>query len=152
MKFLPSLRAAAALQAEFSNLYLVQSQGSAFSNLKLSPESAGANPQVTVSFDVKNTGSRKGAEVAQVYVSDDHLKAPHAERQLKGFERVVLVPGESKSISVALDARAFAWYDVAAKKWTIDPGKFTVHVGDNVEATPLHATVTLQQEAAATNF
>ena len=124
----------------------------AFSNLKLSPESAGANPQVTVSFDVKNTGSRKGAEVAQVYVSDDHLKVPHAERQLKGFKRVVLAPGESKSVSVALDARAFAWYDVAAKKWTIDPGKFTVHVGDNVEATPLHATVTLQQEAAGTTF
>ena len=124
----------------------------AFSDLKISPESAGANPQVTVSFNVKNTGSRKGAEVAQVYVSDDHLKAPHAERQLKGFERVELAAGESKTVSVMLNARAFAWYDVAAKHWTIDPGKFTIHVGDNVEATPLHGAVTLAQDAATSTF
>lgn len=124
----------------------------AFSGLKVSPESVGANPQVTVTFNVKNTGSRKGAEVAQVYVSDDHLKAPHAERQLKGFERVELAPGESKPVSVTLHARAFAWYDVAAKQWTIDPGKFTIHVGDNVESTPLHGSVTLAKEAASSRF
>ncbi len=124
----------------------------AFSGLKVSPESAGANPKITVSFNVKNTGARKGAEVAQVYVSDDHLKAPHAERQLKGFERVELAPGESRAVSVTLDARAFAWYDVAAKKWTIDPGKFTIHVGDNLESTPLHGSVTLAKEAAGSTF
>ena len=124
----------------------------AFSGLKVSPESSGANPQVTVTFNVKNTGSCKGAEVAQVYVSDDHLKAPHAERQLKGFERVELAPGESKPVSLILNARAFAWFDVAAKKWTIDPGRFSIHVGDNVESTPLHATVTLGKEAAASTF
>ena len=124
----------------------------AFSDLKVSPESAAANPQVTVSFNVRNTGARKGAEVAQVYVSDDHLKAPHAERQLKGFERVELAPGESKAVSVTLDARAFAWYDVTAKKWAIDPGKFTIYVGDNVESTPLHALVSLAKEAAGSTF
>ncbi len=124
----------------------------AFSGLKVSPESAGANPQVTVTFNVKNTGSRKGAEVAQVYVSDDHLKVPHAERQLKGFERVELAPGESKPVSITLNARAFAWYNVAAKKWTIDPGRFTIHVGSNVESTPLHAAVTLASDAATSTF
>ena len=124
----------------------------AFSNLKVSPESAGADPKVTVSFTLKNTGTRKGADVAQVYVSDDHLKAPHAERQLKGFERVELVPGENKVVSVVLDARAFAYYDIAAKRWMIEPGKFTIHVGDSVAATPLHRDVMLSKEAASSIF
>ena len=55
-------------------------------------------------------------------------------------------------MSVTLNARAFAWYDVVAKQWTIDPGTFTIHVGDNVESTPLHGTVTLQKEAASSTF
>ncbi len=123
-----------------------------FSNLAVSPTSAGADPQVNVTFDLKNTGSRKGADVAQVYVSDDHLKAPHADRQLKGFERVDLAPGETRHVSVTLDPRAFAWYDTAAKKWTIDPGKFTIHVGDNVDSLPLHADLELTREAANSSF
>ena len=61
-------------------------------------------------------------------------------------------PGESKSVSVTLDARAFAFYDVAAKKWSIDPGKFTIHVGDNAESTPLHGTLSLTGQAASSNF
>lgn len=123
-----------------------------FANLAVSPTSAGVNPEVTVTFDLKNTGSRKGAEVAQVYVSDDHLKAPHAARQLKGFERVDLAPGETRHVSVNLDPRAFAWYDVSSKKWTVDPGRFTVEVGDSVESLPLHAIIDLTREAAATTF
>ena len=123
-----------------------------FSNLAVSPTSAGANPQVTVTFDLKNTGSRKGADVAQVYVSDNHLKAPHAERQLKGFQRVELAPGDTRHVSITLDPHAFAWYDTGAKKWTIDPGKFTVHVGDNVDSLPLHTDLELTRAAASTTF
>jgi beta-glucosidase len=126
-----------------------------FANLAVSPESAGANPQVNVTFDVTNTGSRKGAEVAQVYVSDihaDHAKVERPERELKGFERVSLEPGETKHVSVALDARAFAYWNTSASKWTIDPGKFTVHVGDSVENTPLSGSVDLTSEAANSTF
>jgi beta-glucosidase len=123
-----------------------------FASLAVSPESAGANPQVMVTFDVTNTGSRKGAEVAQVYVSDDHAKMERPERELKGFERVELAPGETKHVSVTLDARAFAYWDTSTSKWTIDPGKFTVHVGDSVEDTPLSGSVELTSEAAQSNF
>ncbi len=123
-----------------------------FANLAVSPASAGANPQVNVSFDVTNTGSRKGAEVAQVYVSDDHAKVPRPERELKGFGRIVLDRGETKRVSIPLDARAFAYYDTSAKKWTIAPGRFTVHVGDSVEATPLSSTVELTGDAANSSF
>jgi beta-glucosidase len=124
----------------------------AFSNLKVSPKSAGANPDVTVTFDVKNTGDRAGAEVAQVYVSEAHAKMPEPERQLKGFARVKLEAGETKPVSVTLDARAFAAYDVAKKSWVIAPGKYTIHVGDSVETLELEGAVELTAEAAKSAF
>jgi beta-glucosidase len=123
-----------------------------FANLAVSPESAGANPQVTVTFDVTNTGSRKGAEVAQVYVSANNTKIERPDRELKGFERVLLEPGETKHVAVTLDARAFAYWSADDKKWTIDPGKVTVHVGDSVEDTPLTGSVELTNAAANSSF
>lgn len=123
-----------------------------FANLAVSPESAGANPQVNVTFDVTNTGSRKGAEVAQVYVSEDHAKIERPERELKGFERVALEAGQTKHVSVMLDARAFAYWSPETKKWTIDPGRFTVQVGDSVEDTPLSGSAELTGEAANSTF
>ncbi len=123
-----------------------------FANLAVSPKSAGASPNVTVTFDLTNTGNRKGAEIAQVYVSENQPKVERPARELKGFERVELAPGETKQISVSLDARSFAWYDKAAKQWTIDPGRFTVYVGDSVESTPLQAPVELTREAANSKF
>jgi beta-glucosidase len=128
-----------------------------FANLVVSPESAGANPQVDVTFDVTNTGSRKGVDVAQVYVSPqepggEHAKVERPERELKDFERVSLEPGETKHVSVTLDARAFAYWSAGTKKWTIDPGKFTVHVGDSVEDTPLSGSVELTSAAANSTF
>jgi beta-glucosidase len=123
-----------------------------FANLAVDPKSAGANPQINVTFDVTNTGSRKGADVAQVYVSDDHAKVPRPERELKGFERVVLAPGETKHISVGLDARSFAYWDTNASKWAIAPGRFTVRVGDRVDETPLEGSIEVSAEAANSTF
>jgi beta-glucosidase len=123
-----------------------------FANLAVDPKSAGANPQVNVTFDVTNTGSRKGAEVAQVYVSPDHAKVERPERELKGFDRVELEPGETKHVSVTLDARAFAYWSAEGRKWTIEPGRFTVHVGDSVESTPLTGSVEVTSEAANSTF
>ncbi len=123
-----------------------------FSKLAVDPASAGIDPKITVSFDVTNSGSRKGAEVAQVYVSDDHPKVPRPARELKGFERVELAPGETRHVSVTLDPRAFAFYDTTSKKWKIEPGKFTVRVGDSVESLPLEATLELNREAANSRF
>lgn len=124
----------------------------AFSGLKVEPVSSGVNPEVTVGFDVKNTGERAGAEVAQVYVSDAPARVPQPERQLKGFERVELAPGESRHVSVRLDARAFAWYDTEKKSWVIDPGKYGVAVGDSVEDLKLNGSVELGKAAAETRF
>jgi beta-glucosidase len=113
-----------------------------FSNLQ-APATAQSGSPVTVTFDVTNTGSVEGAEVAQLYVSDPSAKAARPERELKGFQKVRLAPGETKHVSLTLDARSFSYWDNAAKKWTIDPGKFVVHVGDSSENTPLTADLTL---------
>jgi beta-glucosidase len=98
---------------------------------------------VAVSFDVTNTGSVAGAEVAQLYISDPSAKVSRPERELKGFEKVRLAPGETKHVTINLDARSFSYWDTPAHKWTIDPGKFVIRVGDSSENTPLSAGITL---------
>jgi beta-glucosidase len=107
------------------------------------PATAASGSTVPVSFDVTNTGSVEGAEVAQLYVSDPSAKAMRPERELKGFAKVRLAPGETKHITLDLDARAFSYWDESAHKWTIDPGRFVILVGDSSENTPLHAELTL---------
>jgi beta-glucosidase len=114
-----------------------------FSNLK-APATAASGSIVLVSFDVTNTGSVAGAEVAQVYVSDPSAKATRPERELKGFEKVRLAPGETKHVTLSLDARAFSYWSEAAHNWTTDPGKFVIRLGDSSENTPLTADLTIQ--------
>ncbi|MGB8262128.1 MAG: glycoside hydrolase family 3 C-terminal domain-containing protein [Terracidiphilus sp.] len=115
-----------------------------FANLK-APAAAKSGTNVTVSFDVTNTGKVAGAEVAELYVSDPSAKAKRPERELKGFEKVRLAPGETKHVTLTLDARAFSYWDDATHKWTIDPGKFVVRVGDSSENTPLAADLKLTE-------
>ncbi|WP_158944760.1 glycoside hydrolase family 3 C-terminal domain-containing protein [Granulicella sp. S190] len=115
-----------------------------FSNLKVAQDDGSSEVGGTASFDVTNTGSRKGAEVAQLYVAENHPKVERPERELKGFERVELAPGETKHVTIALDARSFSYYDVTAKKWAIGSDKFTISVGDSVESLPLKAELSLK--------
>jgi beta-glucosidase len=81
-----------------------------------------------VSFDVTNTGQRAGADVAQLYLSEEHPKIARPVQELKGFARVALDPGETHHVTIPLDARSVAWYDVKHKAWHADQGSFTVHV------------------------
>jgi beta-glucosidase len=113
-----------------------------FTNLK-APATASAGSTIAVSFDVTNTGKVAGAEVAQLYVSDPSSKVQRPERELKGFEKVRLAPGEKRHVTLNLDARAFSYWSDTAHKWTIDPGKFAILVGDSSENTPLQADITL---------
>ena len=113
-----------------------------FANLQ-APAAAASGSAVPVSFDVTNTGAVAGAEVAELYVSDPSSKATRPERELKGFEKVRLAPGETRHVTLNLDARAFSYWDQPAHKWTIDPGKFVILVGDSSQNTPLHADITL---------
>jgi beta-glucosidase len=98
--------------------------------------------RVTVGFDVRDTGSRTGAEVAQVYVSDP-ASAGEPPRQLKGFAKVTLRPGQVRHVRLTLDRRAFSVWDSAAQRWTVPGGRYTIAVGDSSRDLPLSASVTL---------
>ena len=113
-----------------------------FANLSV-PATAASGSTVPVSFDVTNTGSMEGAEVAQLYVSDPSAKASRPERELKGFDKVSLAPGETKRVTISLDARAFSYWDETRHNWTLDPGKFVIRVGDSSENTPLQRDLTI---------
>jgi beta-glucosidase len=86
-------------------------------------------PKFEVSFDVKNTGVRAGADVAQIYVGERNAKVPRPAKELKGFVKIFLRPGETKRVTVTLDGRAFSYYDAASKRWRAEPGEFDVYVG-----------------------
>ena len=105
-----------------------------YANLTVAPASKPAEnpeskPSYEVSFDVTNTGQRAGADVAQLYISEDQPTVKRPGQELKGFARVALAPGETRHITIPLDARSFSWYDVGAKAWHADAGSFTVHIG-----------------------
>jgi beta-glucosidase len=108
-----------------------------------------SSPLYEVSFDVTNTGSRAGAAVAEVYLGESHPSIPRPLKELKGFVRVNLRPGETRRVQIPLNARAFSFYDVSTHAWRINPGEFTVHVGQSVEQLELKSALTLTPAAAA---
>jgi len=103
-----------------------------------SPESWWAE----VSFDVTNTGKRAGAEVAQVYVGDTHGKVPRPAKELRGFAKIELKPGETKRVKVMLNQRALSYYDVDAKQWRAEPGDYNILVGRSSDQIELRGKVT----------
>jgi beta-glucosidase len=115
-----------------------------YQNLAVTPAALQGDGTVTVSFDVSNTGKRAGAEVAQVYVSDGHSGVPRPAKELKGFAKVKLKPGEARRISVKLDRRALSYFDEKSKKWKATPGEFTVLVGRSSQAIELRGGLTLR--------
>ncbi|MEO6828336.1 MAG: fibronectin type III-like domain-contianing protein, partial [Acidobacteriaceae bacterium] len=116
----------------------------AFSNLSVSPQSASSSGPITVDFEVKNTGSHAGAEVAQIYVGDPSATVKRPKMELKGFSRVMLKPGESQHVTATLDMRSLAYWDVKTHGWKVDSGKFIVYVGDSSENVPLQQSFTAQ--------
>jgi beta-glucosidase len=82
-----------------------------------------------VAFDVKNAGLRGAAEVAQVYVGDPKSGVPRPPRELKGFAKVALAPGETRRVRLTLGPDAFAFYAPDRAAWVVEPGAFEVAVG-----------------------
>jgi beta-glucosidase len=102
-----------------------------------------ADGNVRVSFDVTNAGTRAGADVAQVYVGDAHAQVPRPPKELKGFAKVSLRPGETRRVTVELDRRSFSYYDVKTKQWRADPGVFEILVGRSSADIQLRGPLTL---------
>jgi beta-glucosidase len=113
----------------------------AYKNLTISPPSS--DQQVSIAFDVTNTGTRAGADVAEVYVGDRHAPVPRPVKELKGFKRVSLNPGETKNVVVKLDRRAFSYYDVKNHAWTVAPGDFDLFVARSAADIALTGKVAL---------
>lgn len=121
----------------------------AFSDLKIEPAVFNGHAPVTVSFTVTNTGRQAGAEVAELYVGQQSPTIVRPIKELKGFEKVKLNPGQSKTVTLSLDQRSFAYFNSAKEKWDAVPGVYNVVVGDSSDDTPLKGEVTLQSEITA---
>jgi beta-glucosidase len=114
-----------------------------YSNLKISPAAGSLDEPIQVSFDIRNIGQTAGAEVAELFVSDDHASVPRPIKELKGFARVDLQPGEAKHVALTLNRRAFSFYDVTNKQWKAEPGTFKILLGSSSEKIELQATYSL---------
>jgi beta-glucosidase len=114
-----------------------------FSNLKVDAGSLSAGGRVQVSFDVENKGKREAAEVAEVYIGDPSAQIERPAEELKGFQKVRLQAGEKQHVTLDLDRRAFSYWDVKAHNWRVDPGQFTISVGDSSENLPLTVAIML---------
>jgi beta-glucosidase len=99
---------------------------------------------LTVSVDVTNAGKVTGKEVVQVYVHDHKSGLVRPSKELKGFAKVELQPGETKTVTLALDFRAFAYYHPAYKQWITEDGEFDILIGASVNDIRCAQTVTLQ--------
>ena len=85
--------------------------------------------RLRVSADVTNTGGRAGAEVVQLYIGDKLSSLPRPVKELKGFEKVYLAPGQSRTVTFEIDPGMLACYDDAKGAWVAEPGEFTAYVG-----------------------
>jgi beta-glucosidase len=109
-----------------------------FSNLKADEQA--------VSFQVSNTGSHVGDAVAEVYIAPEHASVPRPPKELKGFARVRLKPGETKPLEIPLNTRSFAYYDVNRKQWRAEKGEYQILVGSSSEQIDLQGRVTLPED------
>lgn len=89
----------------------------------------GPDGTITVSVPVKNTGSRAGAEIVQLYVSDLKSSLPRPVKELKGFRKITLQPGQEQTVSFTIDRKALSFYDDTKQDWVAEPGTFEVLVG-----------------------
>ena len=101
-----------------------------YSGLKLIPAN-GTNEIATAQFEIENTGKVAGAEVAQLYVHQKNPALPRPEKELKGFKKVFLQPGETQTVSIPLKNAAFEYYDDAKKSWVADDDTFEILIGSS---------------------
>ena len=102
-----------------------------FDNLIVKKNKEGEATKVQVSVEITNSGKKAGAEVVQVYVSDLESSIVRPVKELKGFEKVFLQPGESKKVIISLSEDAFKFYDINTKSWVLENGEFEILVGNS---------------------
>jgi len=115
-----------------------------YSNATASAEKFKDTDGVTVTVNVTNTGKLAGKEIIQVYVHDQKSGLIRPEKELKGFAKVELQPGETKSVSIQLDFRSFAYYHPKYKQWITEDGDFDLLIGASSADIRASLTVTLE--------
>jgi beta-glucosidase len=113
-----------------------------YSDLKLSSNVLTPGATVNVKFTLTNSGAKAGYEVAQLYVQPVNPTVDRPEKELKGFTKVYLKPGESKTVSIPLDSRSLAYYVESTDSWNVDAGKYKIRVGTSSADLALSQTLT----------
>ncbi|MGO9930248.1 MAG: glycoside hydrolase family 3 C-terminal domain-containing protein [Steroidobacteraceae bacterium] len=121
----------------------------AYGDLDIKASSGSSGALYDVSFSVKNTGARAGAAVPQLYIAAAKSAVPRPAKELKGFTKVLLQPGESRKVVLPLDMRSFAYYDAAMRRWRAEPGDYQVLLGESTEQIALKGTVRLSRAILA---
>ena len=114
-----------------------------YSDMQVSPSSASAGTKITVSFNVKNTGTRSGEEVAQCYITKGQSIIQRPLKELKAFKKFNLLPGESKQIVMELSPNELYYYDEAGACYKVESGKYSVMVGGSSDSLPLRGNFSL---------
>jgi beta-glucosidase len=109
-----------------------------YSNLGIEAADRKDPCNLKVSFEIRNTGDRAGAEVAQLYVAAAQSTVERPVRELKGFAKVFLLPGESKRTTLLLDRRSFAYFDSRTSRWRTEPGTYQISIGASSRDLRIH--------------
>ena len=100
-----------------------------YTNLKTDQDSITDRDTLTVSVDITNTGKKAGKEIVQLYVADETHAVRRPLKELKGYEKVSLNPGETKTVTMTLDKRSFAWYNTDLHDWYAATGTYKILIG-----------------------
>ena len=103
------------------------------------------NYPVDVNVTLTNTGDRAGAEVVQLYVTSINPGIEKAKKELKGFQKLHLAPGESRTLQFELSPEDFAYYDVEKKAWVVEPGNYRIAIGNNSQSLQVQQSITLNE-------
>ncbi len=117
-----------------------------YSGLRVSKKNITAGDKLSVSFRIRNSGERAGAEIAQLYVRDKESTIFRPDKELKGFAKVYLEPGEEKTVKLELDKRSFAFFNVNEDDFTVESGEFELLVGASSRDIRLTGTVNVTSD------
>lgn len=115
-----------------------------YSDLQLDRDAMRDDEMLRVSVRIKNTGTRAGKEIVQLYVQNPGGSVIRPDKELRGFEKVELQPGEEKTVAFSLNKRAFAYYDTERADWTVEPGTYTILVGKSSRDIPVQKDIRIE--------
>ena len=118
----------------------------AYSNLRTSAERLPRDGEIMVSVDIRNTGTRAGDEVVELYVSHHNSRVERPMKELKGFKRIALQPGETKTVTLPLTASALAYWEVAKGDFEVEADEVKVQVGSSSADIKLQHVVSISSD------